>query len=119
VLQRLSHDVLLYLDRADRARERAQLSPNKAERLFHHRMEDSWMNLAASAAFVERVDLFLHTVENSARPYDGCPECRGLMRLMTIESANGEDIFTFECRSCGSLEQRTLARREALATPAQ
>jgi hypothetical protein len=110
VLQRQSHDVLMYLDRAHRARERAQESLTKTERAFHERMENTWMNLAASVAFAERVDLFLHTLQHAALPCDGCPECRSLMRISTIESAKYQDIFTFECRSCGSIEQRTVSR---------
>jgi len=110
VLQRLSHDVLMYLERAHRARERAQQSPSKAERVFHERMESSWMNLAASAAFVARVDLFLHTLENNALPYDGCPQCRSVMRIKTIETARHEDVFVFECRGCGAIEQRVHAK---------
>jgi hypothetical protein len=97
----------MYLNRASRARERAQHTKNAAERTFHEGMETSWMNLAASTAFVERVDLFLHTVEGEVLPYAACSECVGLMRITTIESDVHEDVFTFECRRCGATGTRT------------
>ena len=114
VLQRLSHDVSMYLDRANQARERARQSSGRAEHLFHERMEISWMKLAASAAFVERVDLFLHTLENKVLPHDSCPRCRGVIRIKTIESTRHQDVFAFECRACGCDVQRTVARASAM-----
>jgi hypothetical protein len=100
----------MYLNRASRARERSQHTDNAAERTFHERMETSWMNLAASTAFVERVDLFLHTVEGAVLPYEACSECLGLMRITTIDSGVREDIFTFECRRCGATDSRVVKK---------
>ena len=114
VLQRPSQNVLMYLDRATRARNLAQHAATKADREFYERMEASWMNLAASTAFVERVDLFIHTMESAALPYSGCQACRGLMRIATIESIESGDIYTFKCRRCGSEEQRTLPKKSAV-----
>ncbi len=58
-----SQNVMMYLDRASRARERAQQATNEAERKFYENMETNWMKLSASAAFAERVTLFLHSLQ--------------------------------------------------------
>ena len=107
VLQRPNDNVLMYLNRASRARERAQHTANTSERVFHERMETSWMNLAASTAFVERVDLFLHKGE--VLPYAVC-QCVGLMRITTVETSVEEDVFTFECRRCGATDSRAVQK---------
>lgn len=65
MLQRESARVRLYLERVAAARERAANDTDPKSAAFHKAMEREWMDLAASAAFVERVDLFLHTREIS------------------------------------------------------
>jgi hypothetical protein len=99
----------MFLDRAVNARERAQRTADEGDRLFHGKMEASWMRMAASAAFVERVDLLLHTLDRAVPPSDKCPGCARLMRLRTIEADKSEQVFTFECTSCGSTEHRRVS----------
>ncbi len=98
--------VWMYLARAARSRELAQDAINGNLRHFHERMETSWMNLAADTAFVEGVDLFLHTRARRVPPCDACPSCSRLMRVSTIEADAAEDVYTFECTSCGFTQER-------------
>jgi hypothetical protein len=44
-------------------RARAAAAVDETRRKFHQSMESKWMDLAASTAVVERVDLFLQTRE--------------------------------------------------------
>jgi len=108
VLLRPSANVLMYLKRAAVAREHAADAKSTAEKSFHHAMEGRWMSLAASTAFVERVDLFLHTMEGAVLPYDGCPSCHGLMVLEAAEIHDAEEVFGFRCRRCGAHEIRSM-----------
>jgi hypothetical protein len=107
---RLSHNVLTYLNRATRARELSQQATNGAEREFHQRLESSWMTLAASSAVVERVDLFLHSMECRSLPYHCCAECNGLMVTETIEAGRLASNYRLRCRHCGAVEDRTIAK---------
>jgi hypothetical protein len=124
VLLRPSANVLMYLKRAAVARERAQGVRSADEKRFHHQMESRWMNLAASTAFVERVGLFVHSMEGSIVPYDGCPSCHGLMVLETAEIGEEDEVFGFRCRRCGAHQSRWMpphgvAAVQALAPPPQ
>jgi hypothetical protein len=77
-------------------------------RHFHGRMEASWMRLAASTACVERVDLFLQSLNHPVAPCDTCAKCSRLMRLRTIDADTDAHIFIFECTSCGFTAQREM-----------
>lgn len=110
MLLRPSESVLMYLNRAVRSRELAHQAATRDEHEFHARMESSWMNLAASTALVERVDLSLHTIDGALLPYDACRGCHGLMSIETVESFRCEEIYTFKCHRCGSTEQRRWPR---------
>jgi hypothetical protein len=110
VLQSQSATVTLYLTHAAKARERAQQTALKSERTFYDRMEQRWLTLAASTALVERVDLFIHTLQSSALPHDQCARCHGIMPIETIEVTSHQEIYTLRCRTCGDAERRTVAR---------
>jgi hypothetical protein len=112
MLQRLSSAVDIYLDRATKSREMAQTTVSENLHEFHGRMEASWMRLAASTAFVERVDLFLHTLERPVPPCDTCPRCTRLMRLRTLDAGAATHIFIFECTSCGFTAQREVQQTD-------
>jgi hypothetical protein len=103
VLRRESATVRLYLERAAAASERASTATDPTMRRFHLAMESKWMDLAASTAFVERVDLFLHTREFRLRlsPSDLCPDCHDRMLLIAIRTTAEFDAHTFRCRKCG------------------
>jgi Zn finger protein HypA/HybF involved in hydrogenase expression len=66
------------------------------------------MDLAASTAVVERVDLFLHTREFRLRlsPSDLCPDCHKRMSLKAVETTAELEEHTFRCRKCGSEHMR-------------
>jgi hypothetical protein len=49
-------------------------------------LEASWTRLAASIAFAERVELFLHTQTWNVPPVDICGTCYSIMRLKLVES---------------------------------
>jgi uncharacterized protein YlaI len=103
VLRRESATVRLYLEKAAAASEKASAATDPTMRRFHLAMESKWMDLAASTAFVERVDLFLHTREFRLRlsPSDLCPDCHDRMLLKAIQRMNEFDAHTFRCGKCG------------------
>jgi len=106
MLERSNPEVAKYLDRAAESRHRAQEATDQASREFYEQQEATWMRLAASAALVVRVDLFLETRGHAVPPCDRCPNCAKLMMLRTVESSKDEQIYTFECLSCACTEQR-------------
>src|SRR6516225_789197 len=66
------------------------------------------MDLAASTAVVERVDLFLQTRELRPRlmPSDLCPNCHKRMSLQALQTTTELEEHTFRCRNCGSEHTR-------------
>src|SRR5262245_39819910 len=101
MLKRESPQVAAYLDRAAQARERACKAADAASRDFHEKMEASLLRMAASAAFVERVDLFLHTLKHKVPPSDLCPDCARTTQLTSITSTKDGDVHRFTCAFCG------------------
>ena len=89
------------LKRAAQSRERWSQSSDPEVRAFHATMEASWTRLAASIAYVERADLFLHTQECQVPPLDLCAACYNAMRLKSAEATNGKQRLVFECPQCG------------------
>ena len=108
MLRKQSATVGLYLERAANARERASAAVDEVTRQFHQTMESKWMDLAASTAFVERVDLFLQSTEFRLRlsSSDLCPDCKGRMLLKAIHSTLMLEEHIFRCRRCGSEHTR-------------
>jgi len=102
MLRKESAAVRLYLERAANASEKASAATDPTVRRFHLAMESKWMDLAASAAFVERVDLFLHTREFRLRlsPSDLCPDCHNRMLLKVVQRTSEFEAHTFRCRKC-------------------
>ena len=100
--------VRLYLEWAANAGERAAAAVDELARKFYQAMESRWMDLAASTAVVERVDLFLQTREFHPRlpPSDLCPDCHQLMSLKSVETTAELEEHTFQCRNCGSTHTR-------------
>ena len=103
MLRKESAAVRLYLERAANARERASVAIDETTREFHQAMESKWMNLAASTAVVERVDLFLQSREFRLRlsPSDLCPFCQHRMLPKTIRPSAELETYIFQCRGCG------------------
>jgi hypothetical protein len=110
VLQSLSPTVTLCLTRAANAREQAWRTTLKSERAFCDRMEQRWLSIAASTAFAERVDLFVHTLQSTSLPHDACAQCRGVMSVEVIEATARQDIYTLRCRECGDTERKMVVR---------
>ena|SRR5215831_18890030 len=106
MLERPSPRVATFLERATRARDRALRAKDATTRDFHERMEASWLQMAASAAFVERVERFLHTRDHTMPATDRCPDCARVMMLRTIETRDEEHVYAFRCTFCGASEQR-------------
>ena len=108
MLRKQSPAVRLYLERAANARERASTAVDEVSRQFHQVMESNWMDLAASTAFVERVDLFLQSTEFRLRlsSSDLCPHCNGRMMLKAIHSTLVLEEHIFRCRRCGAEHTR-------------
>jgi hypothetical protein len=88
MLRKESAAVRLYLERAATASEKAAAAVDPAARFFYLAMESKWMDLAASTAVVERVDLFLQSREFRLRlsPSDLCPDCRERMLLKAVQT---------------------------------
>jgi hypothetical protein len=110
MLGKTSAVVHLYLERAANARERALAAVDAGTRHFYLEMESKWMDLAASTAFVERVDLFLQSREFHLRlpPSDLCPDCNGRMSLRAAHSTLELQEHIFQCLNCGSEHTRRL-----------
>ena len=110
MLQSQSPAVTSYLTRAADAREQAQRATLKSERTFYERMEQRWLDIAASTASAERVDLFIHTLQITSLPHDACPRCHHVMSVEVVETTGRQEIYTLRCRGCGDTEQRTVVR---------
>src|SRR6516162_6558680 len=110
MLRKESAAVRLYLERAANASERAAAAVDPVTRRFYLAMESKWMDLAASTAVVERVDLFLQTREFRLRlsPSDLCPDCHERMLLKAVQTTDKLEELTFHCRSCSSKHTRRL-----------
>jgi hypothetical protein len=108
MLQKESAAVRLYLERAANARERASATVDETTRQFHQAMESKWMDLAASTAVVEHVDLFLQSREFRLRlsPSDLCPDCHERMPLKAVKTTAALEEHTFRCLNCGSERTR-------------
>jgi hypothetical protein len=104
MLRKESAAVRLYLERAANASEKAAAAADETTRKFHQAMESKWLDLAASTAFRERVDLFLQTREFRLRlsAADLCPRCAQRMSLKVVETTAELEEYTFQCRNCGS-----------------
>jgi hypothetical protein len=103
-----SDTVRLYLGWAANSAERAATAVDETTRRFYQAMVSRWMDLAASTAVVERVDLFLQSIEFHRRlsPSDLCPDCRKRMWLEAVETTADFEEYTFQCRNCGSTHTR-------------
>jgi DNA-directed RNA polymerase subunit RPC12/RpoP len=110
MLRKESAAVRLYLERAAHASEKAAAAVDPATRRFHLAMESKWMDLAASTAVVERVDLFLQSRDFRLRlsPSDLCPDCHERMLLKAVQTTAELEEHTFQCRNCGSKHTRRL-----------
>jgi hypothetical protein len=95
MLRKDSAAVRLYLERAGNAREKAAAAVDETTRKFHQAMESRWMDLAASTALRERVDLFLQTREFRIRlaRSDLCPDCRERMLPKAVETTAGRRAY--------------------------
>jgi hypothetical protein len=110
MLRTASAAVRLYLERAATASEKAAAAADPGTRRFYLEMESKWMDLAASTAFVERVDLFLQTREFRLRlpSSDLCAGCNGRMSLKGVHSTLEVEEHVFRCGRCGSEHTRCL-----------
>ena len=90
-----SDAVRLYLKWAANAGEKAAAAVDEKARKFYRAMESRWMDLAASTAVVERVDLFLHTRGFRLHPSDLCPHCHDRMLLVGMRVTEEADAHTF------------------------
>jgi hypothetical protein len=110
MLRKTSAAVRLYLERAANAREKALAALDPGTRHFYLMMESKWMDLAASTAFVERVDLFLQSREFRLRlsPSDLCPDCHERMSLKAIHSTLTLEEHIFQCLNCGFRHTRRI-----------
>jgi hypothetical protein len=66
------------------------------------------MGLAASTAFVERVDLFMQSREFRPHlsPSDLCHDCNKQMLFKAIHTTLALEEHIFRCRNCGSEHTR-------------
>ena len=112
MLLKESAAVRLYLERAANASEKAAAVADPAIRRFYLAMESKWMDLAASTALCERVDLFLQTREFRLRlsPSDLCPDCHQRMLFKAIQKSAELEEHTFRCPSCASERTRRFSR---------
>src|SRR5262249_25929576 len=101
MLERSSKRVQACLTKAARSRESADLTSDPRLKNFFLNMELSWMRLAASIAFTERVDLFLATVPSTGGRLIRCARCWGPTRLASAYIDEGGETHTFECLLCG------------------
>jgi len=100
MLQRNSRKVETCLASAARSYERAHATDDLAMRDFYLNMERSWMRLAASIAFSERVELYLQHWRHG-QDAGRCLRCNGGMELKLIETRVDRESITFACLACG------------------
>jgi len=117
MLQRPSARVSMYLDRAALSCAEARRATDENTRAFHERQEAAWMSLAASTAFAERVDLFLHTVGRGIPPGDRCRDCHRFMRFASVKATEQEQIYTLRCGNCGATARRVVAWQPVATVP--
>jgi hypothetical protein len=98
----------MYFDMAEQENACARLATSVADREFHQRREASWMNLAASAAFSERVDAFLRTRPARAKPLHACRDCQDAMAIDTVEVGHRKVVYRYKCCGCGGVDQKVL-----------
>lgn len=93
-----------------RLAKRAANDTDPQSAAFHKAMESKWMDMAAAAAFFERVDLFLQTREFRSRlsPADMCAFCNKRMSLKTIQETAAETVYVFRCSDCGAERTRRI-----------
>jgi len=117
MLQKQSEMVTRYLKCASVEHERAAIANNPKMREFHEQMRERWMNLAASAALVERTDLFLQTARSfkNLPPMEVCRGCQRRMRIARVHVANGGETQIFECAYCGDKKERQMHDRPIAA----
>jgi hypothetical protein len=110
MLRKESAAVRLYLERAASAGEKAAAAADPETQGFYRAMESKWMDLAASTAVVERVDLFLQSREFRLRlsASDLCPICLQRMLLKAVETTAEFEEYTFQCRNCRSEHWRRI-----------
>jgi len=86
-----------------RVNERRRPLVGERTRQFHQAMESKWMDLAASTAIVEHVDLFLQAREFRLRlpPSDLCPFCQRRMWPKAGQPSAEFEKHVFQCRDCG------------------
>lgn len=100
MLDRLTDHRKTCLQKAAKARERAQAAADPDLRDFHAKMEQRWSHLADSIAYVDRVDRMLRT-RSAGPPARTCWRCHARMRLTVAEASPEQDRLTFECAECG------------------
>jgi hypothetical protein len=84
-------------DSALEARQRALQARTTAERDDFLAIENSWLNLAASYEFSERLDRFT----NKGFPkHPICPSCGVPMWLVQMNSTQPAIEFHYECKVC-------------------
>jgi hypothetical protein len=110
MLRKTSAAVRMYLERAADAHEEALASVDPKTRHFYLMMESKWMDLAASTALVERVDLFLQSREFRLRlpTSDLCADCHERMSLKGVHSTFAFEDHIFECLNCGFTHMRRI-----------
>ena len=113
MLNNPNNTIAHFLECASSAHERSKLSKADDARRFHERMVELWMNLAASAAWIERVDLFTESMSaKKVPPTDLCDVCHRTMRLLTAEVMKEEEELIFECMACGGQKVRRVSTVE-------
>jgi hypothetical protein len=102
VPRKASAAVRLYLERAANASEKAATVAGPAMQRFSLAMESKWIDLAASIAVVERVNLFLQTREFRLRllSSDLCTDCHQRMLLETIQTTAEHEEHAFRRGNC-------------------
>jgi hypothetical protein len=109
VLERNSAKVRVCLTSAAKSHERAGAAIDPEKKKFFLKMETSWMRLAASIAYVERVDLFLEQPAPDSVASDHCWRCESTMRLKLVEVSREGRRHTFECPQCGCQQVHSTA----------
>ena len=115
MLERNSAKVRTCLESAARSHARAAAAQDPDKKNFFLKMETSWMRLAASIAYVERVDLFLQQTALNRDMSNQCWRCESPMRLKLVDARPDGECHTFECLHCGFEQVHSAARLDDAA----
>src|SRR5262245_8151026 len=99
MLKTINRNAKYCYTRAFAARERALVTKNPDDRIFHFEAEARWLKLAESYEISTRTGQFIASRPTPQRP--SCPACAVAMPLAEVQVFRGGVEYRYECKACG------------------